>query len=122
MTRLEIRGLPDSPESWSEADLQRFIAGADGLATLLGWDTLHVRAGRQRPGSSWSVPISGSLGKGWPDLILARAPRLVAAELKRRPNVPTADQRRVLAVLASCGVETYVWYPEDLDAIAATLR
>jgi hypothetical protein len=118
--------LPKDPESFTENDLQdqlvSTVKGHEGLAIILGWEVLHIRAGRQRPGrGGWAVPIQGSLGKGWPDLILAKPPRLVAVELKRHPNKPTEDQLRVLSVLAACGVETFVWYPEDLELAGAIL-
>jgi len=98
------------------------VKGHEGLAIVLGWHVLHIRAGRQRPGrGGWSVPIQGDLGKGWPDLVLVRPPRILAVELKRHPNKPTEDQLRILELLSACGVETFVWYPEDLELAGAVL-
>jgi hypothetical protein len=59
---------------------------------------------------------------GFPDIIAARRGRIVAAELKVGRNKPTAAQEAWLAALAeNAGIETYVWYPEDWDAIEEVL-
>lgn len=59
---------------------------------------------------------------GFPDLILVKPPRLIAAELKRDGEQPTADQRAWLADLAACGVECYVWRPRDAQTVADILQ
>ena len=61
--------------------------------------------------------------RGYPDLTLIRPPRLLFAELKRETGKTSTHQDRWLALLRECpGVETYLWRPSDLDAIAAVLR
>jgi hypothetical protein len=59
---------------------------------------------------------------GFPDIVAARRGRVVAAELKVGGNTPTAAQEAWLAELAeNAGIEAFVWYPEDWDAIEEVL-
>lgn len=88
--------------------------------TWLGWTTVHFRPARTHYG--WRTPVQGSMGKGWPDLILVRGKRLIAAELKSDKGKLTSEQQDVLALLALAGVETYVWRPADWTSIERTLR
>ena len=50
---------------------------------------------------------------GFPDLVLIRRERLVAAELKVGKNKPTKAQLDWLEAFAGAGAETYVWYDTD---------
>ena len=101
----------------SEADLHRTVIE---MAQRLGWLVAHFRAAKTAKG--WRTPVEAD-GKGFPDLVLVRASRVMFAELKRDDTKPDADQRRWLCALEGCdGVETYVWKPSMLDAIEATLR
>jgi hypothetical protein len=60
---------------------------------------------------------------GFPDLVLVRPPRVVFVELKVGRRQPTPAQQHWLNLLKQCpGVEVYVWYPEDWDAIEELLR
>lgn len=76
----------------SEAAFQRQVTG---LAQLLGWHWAHFRPGRTERG--WATPVSGPIGAGFPDLVLAN-------------------------VLRQSGAEVRVWRPSDIDAIAEELR
>jgi VRR-NUC domain len=89
----------------SEKGFQGWIVD---LARLRGWRVFHVL------NSKGSEP-------GWPDLALTRPPRFIAAEVKSATGRLTAAQRDMLAVLAACGVETYVWRPADRPDIERTL-
>jgi hypothetical protein len=60
----------------SERDWQRQVTDA---AELFGWTWVHFRPARTEHG--WRTPVSGPLGKGWPDLTLIRE-RVVYVELK----------------------------------------
>lgn len=102
----------------TEADFQ---AQVTELAELLGWEWVHFRPAQTSKG--WRTPVSGSLGKGWPDLLLTRTKdaRVIAAELKREGAKPTIEQTRVLGILAYCGIETHVWRPADWDEIVKVL-
>lgn len=59
--------------------------------------------------------------KGFPDLVLVRAPELVVAELKTLRGKVSAEQQEWLDNLARCGVEVYVWRPSDLGEVYARL-
>lgn len=97
---------------WQEQFLQ--------LAHLLGWRHLHVRRTIGK-GHKW---VTSTNVKGWPDLFLwhERDRRVLAVELKVKPNVATVEQVEVLASLALAGVETHVLYPEQLDEAKSILQ
>jgi len=105
------------------------------LAEMRGWEWFHPRPGRTLNG--WRTPGSGTMAKGWPDLVLVRAGdrRLIFAELKRDAGRTTDDQERVMELLDRLDtahgwislpgvprVETHVWRPRDWDEIEAALR
>ena len=104
-----------------EVDYQRQITD---LAELLGYEWAHFRPAQTARG--WRTPVSGPIGAGFPDLILARPRdgRLLAVECKARGRKVTPEQRHVLDLLARGGAECYVWTAgtDDLDAIAEVLR
>lgn len=96
------------------------------VAAIYGWEWVHFRPARTAHG--WRTPVSGTLGAGWPDLVLVRPGRVVFAELKTGRNKPSAEQERVLAVLRSAAgltdagvVRVRTWYPGDLDDVVAVL-
>ena len=103
----------------SEASFQLQVTG---LAQLLGWHWAHFRPAQTSRG--WRTPVSGPIGKGFPDLVMARPRdgRLLFAELKRDGGALTADQEGVLDVLRASGAECHVWRPADFDHIAEVLR
>lgn len=77
----------------SEADCQQAIIDA---AMWAGWRVHHARAAR--PG------------------------RVLAIELKRRPNKPTGDQVVWLDLLRSGGIDArLVWVPDQMDALIKEL-
>lgn len=99
-----------------------FMAQVTQLALIRGWSYLHIRPGMTR--DSWRTPISGPLGKGWPDLLLVREKdqRHLAIELKRDGQKPTEDQLRVLGILAACGFETGWFTPSGWDELEGILK
>lgn len=103
----------------SEADLQRLVTDA---AAALGWHWLHVYPLRTAAG--WATPTSGSLGEGWPDLLLAhpRQGRLLAIECKAERGHVTGDQLAVHAVLIAAGLDVQIVRPSTLDTFLETLR
>ena len=91
----------------SEKHLQARILEA---AKALRWLPFHVFDSRR------SQP-------GFPDLVLARPPRLIFAELKATKGRLTPEQKRWLETLEAVpGVEIYCWKPADLQAAIETLR
>lgn len=83
----------------TEAELQ---AGVVQVARLLGFLVYHTYDSRRSEG-------------GFPDLIMVRESRLVAAELKVQGRRMTSAQQLWLDVLSNVhgGVEVYVWREED---------
>jgi len=102
------------------------------LAEMLGWDTLHLRGAWTAKG--YRVPVQGTLGKGWPDLVLLRARdlRLIFAELKADKAKTTLEQDQVLALLGALAttdhgplvpqIEVWVWRPSAWDGIVKVLQ
>lgn len=93
----------------SEKQLQDAVAG---FAFVCGWRRYHTFDSRR------SEP-------GFPDLVLVRAGRLVAAELKAAAGRVTASQQAWLDDLALVpGVEVFVWRPDDWTSgrVEAVLR
>lgn len=92
-----------------------------GLAARLGWQWLHVRSSMYGE-AHFLTATSGTLGKGWPDLLMVKPGRKpLAVELKRHGAHATPDQIRVLADLSASGFETHVWWPSDFDVAARIL-
>ena len=89
------------------------------LAEMLGWSWAHFRPAQTSKG--WRTPVSGPMGAGFPDLILCRGDRIIAAELKSQDGRLTPAQRVVLDTIGRA-VPTYIWRPADLDAVAEALR
>lgn len=96
---------------------QDFLEAVLELAEWCQWRVTHSRPARTSDG--WATAISGA--PGFPDLVLVRPPRVVFVELKTERGQPTKDQTLWLAALAASNVETYLWRPSDLDAIADLL-
>jgi hypothetical protein len=86
-----------------------FMAQVVQLAKTFGWAVYHTHL------SKWSE-------SGWPDLALAKPPRLLLVELKSEKGKLTAGQQEWLELLGACdGVEVHVWRPSDWDEITHTL-
>lgn len=100
----------------------QFSRQVTDLAELFSWRWVHFRPAMTQRG--WRTPVQGSLGKGWPDLFLARQRdhRVMVAELKTDAGKVSDEQRDVLNLLAWCGLEWHIWRPADFDKIAEVLR
>jgi hypothetical protein len=92
--------------SISEADL---LTATLGLAKHLGWRTAHFRPARTANGE-YRTAVQGD-GKGFPDCVLVRAERVVAAELKSARGRLAPEQQAWLEALARGGLEVYLWRP-----------
>ena len=79
------------------------------LAAMLGWKKYHT----------WNSIKSDP---GFPDLVLVRPPRLIFAELKVDGKKPDARQLAWLDDVRECGVQSYLWYPEELEKVKEVLR
>jgi hypothetical protein len=99
---------------------KEFMGQVLDLARMFGWRVAHFRPALTSRG--WRTPVQAD-GAGFPDLLMARGSRLVAAELKReKGSATTPDQDAWLAALAAAGCEAFLWRPSDFDLIVATLR
>lgn len=98
---------------------RQFMAQVTDLAEMLGWSWAHFRPAQTSKG--WRTPVSGPLGAGFPDLLLVRGDRIVAAELKSQDGRLSTAQREVLDIIGRA-VPTYCWRPTDFDAVAEVLR
>jgi hypothetical protein len=101
----------------SERDWQRQVTEA---AELFGWQWAHFRPARTERG--WRTPVSGPLGAGYPDLILARPGQLLFAELKAEGAHLAPPQRAVHEALKAAGAEVHTWRPSDLPAVLNILK
>lgn len=100
----------------SEADFQLQVTD---LAERRQWTWMHIeRMGN--PQGRWRTPVSGPLGRGWPDLVLVRDSALIFVELKTQRGQLTVFQKDVRAVLVEA-VPYYVWRPSDWAEIIAVL-
>jgi len=100
----------------SEREFRAQIVGPNGLATMLGW--LHVGFRPAQTAHGWRTPVTGELGEGWPDLVLAHPHkgRLMFREVKRVGERPTPAQFHVLSMLRLSGADASWWSPADLDS------
>ncbi|MBA3890146.1 MAG: VRR-NUC domain-containing protein [Gemmatimonadaceae bacterium] len=99
-----------------EVDFQRQVLD---LAQLKGWKSAHFRALMDRRGR-WSTPVQGD-GAGFPDLLLIKGERLIAAELKSDTGTVAPAQHEWLQAFRNAGAEVFVWRPADLDQIQEAL-
>jgi hypothetical protein len=110
-----LPGLPEPKES--EA---RFQAWLLGRAHELGWRTAHFRTALSAAGRHMT-PVAGD-GKGFPDTVLLRGPRLVVAELKAARGSLTPEQVEWLAAWKAVpAAEVFTWRPKDRPQIEEVL-
>ncbi len=80
------------------------------MALTFGWLVHHDRPARTEKG--WRTPIQGMAG--WPDLALARPPRLLFIEAKsERGTASKAQLAWLYSLRAVPGIEVYVIKPRD---------
>jgi hypothetical protein len=107
---MTVKALPITERAFMEQILE--------LATYRGWESLHLRPAMTRRG--WVTPVQGTMGVGFPDLMLVRDGRLVFMEVKSekgRVSPAQASVREVLKPIAPC----YVVRPSDWDFIEREL-
>lgn len=86
------------------------------------WQDLIMRSARASRWLAYHVYDSRKSAAGFPDCILVRPPRIVAAELKTETGAVTKEQAKWLAAFAASGAETYVWRPSDWREVERVLR
>jgi hypothetical protein len=92
----------------TEAQLQTVCID---LAHVYGWRLAHFRPAMTKRGE-WRTPVSGD-GKGFPDFLLLKPNKIVAAELKATGGKATQDQLDWLLAFRSAGVPAYIWTPKE---------
>lgn len=96
-----------------------FLRQVLDLSRLRGWRSAHFRASRTKRG--WRTAVQGD-GKGFPDLLLIRPPRLIVAELKLAGKWPSQEQDEWLKAFQFCpGVDAFVWRPSDWEELKKVL-
>ena len=97
----------------TEGQLQRAVIE---LAELMGWRVYHV--------TNVKGLLRAHTSPGFPDLVLAKAPRVLFREMKNATKKPTPSQVEWLTLLDACGKDVAIWRPKHwLDgSIEATLR
>ena len=121
-----------------ESDFQEWLIG---LAHYYRWRIAHFRPARTEKG--WRTAVSGD-GKGFPDCVLVRPPRLIIAELKSLTGKLSPEQEVWIRDLGECvrqitlepvkfskpraynklihSLEVYTWRPSDRDLIEDLLK
>ena len=97
----------------TEAEWQKQVLKS---AHTLGWQSMHIG----RTGKHQAVGAKGTLGTGWPDLVLVKGGRIIFAELKGPDGVTTPEQKQVLSLLSNVG-ECHIWRPSDFGLVLDTL-
>lgn len=100
----------------TEAAFQRQVTE---LAEYNGWAWMHLERGQNR--GAWMTPVSGPLGKGWPDLVLLKGHRILFVELKSDKGLTSVNQREILKSLSRTGHPAMVWRPVDWPTIVDVL-
>lgn len=100
----------------TEAEFARQVLA---YARICGWRSAHFRPGLTL-GGEWKTAVQGD-GVGFPDLILVRGTRMIAAELKVGRNAVTMEQQAWLAAFEVAGVPAYTWRPADWTEIERIL-
>lgn len=105
-------GLP-ADSGMNEAQWQAQVIQ---LARLYRWHVHHCRPAMRASGQ-WSTPIQGD--PGFPDLVLAKAGRVIFAELKIDDPHSTLgpEQAAWRDVLTGDGVEWFCWRPRQLEQV-----
>lgn len=95
----------------SEEDFQTWVI--DTLHTA-GFLVYHPRPGQSRTGR-YSTPLQGD--EGFPDIVAAKAGRVIFAELKSERGQIRGTQSAWLAALSQGPAETYLWRSQDREEI-----
>lgn len=98
-------------------------------AVARGWEWAHHESRPRSPGSERGrKAITGTLARGWPDLILAHpaSGRMIVVEVKAAGGTVSPDQARVLDVFRRIQrlhgwLQVFVWRPADYPGILEIL-
>ena len=107
---LELAGQtePDPPPIEERISEKEFMEAVKAEAKRCRWLLYHTHNSKKSEA-------------GFPDLILIRLNRIIAAELKAEDGRTTAAQDRWLEAFMAARVEVYVWRPRDWQHVVETL-
>ena len=114
-------GEPFNPVAGlAEGAFQQAVAN---LARACGWRVAHFRPVRvqRRDGSIYHETPVALDAKGWPDLVLVRASKVLVRELKGERGDLKPEQVEWLEALAAGGLDVGVWRPSDWPQIEGIL-
>jgi hypothetical protein len=98
---------------------KEFQSAVIAAARALGWRCAHFRTALNSRGQ-WLTPVQAD-GAGFPDLILVRGKRIIAAELKVARGRVSAEQEAWLEAFRKAGALAPVWRPSDWPEIEREL-
>lgn len=107
-------------DDFTKQDEYEFTKQVLKLAKLYGWRTAHFRPGMMTNGR-WITAVSGD-GKGFPDLVLVRAERIIFAELKTDDGEMSVEQIDWMVDLYHTRVEVMLWTPSRMKHIQSELE
>lgn len=123
MGRKQDLSIAEYVKSANESDFTETVIE---LAQWTGWLVHHDRPARTK--DSWRTAVQGDAG--FPDLVLAKAGRVIFAELKSNSGVVSSAQREWLSALGwgrtnddhpPRRIRTFVWRPSDMAEIRRVL-
>lgn len=82
-----------------------------------GYLAYHTYDTRIACRSCGRIPDVPARGRGFPDLVIAKAPRVLFLELKGPAGRVTADQQLWIDELRNCGQDARVVRPADVGAL-----
>ncbi len=108
-----------------------FASQVEDLLLRFGWRWMHIKPAM--PGKGAWLSRTNPEGKGFPDYMAVRPPRLLFAELKDQYSKTTPEQeawledlrgrrRKVRLDTVVNSPEIYLWRPDDLPEIIDKLR
>lgn len=104
-----------APRGRPEATFQEKVVA---VARALGWRVFHARKSRQANGQ-YETAVAYD-GAGFPDLVIAKAGRVLFVELKSGRGTLRANQREWKRDLEPSGLWR-LWHPNDWKTIEAEL-
>lgn len=120
LDRVTLSLPPELIAGMSEAEFSKIVID---IAQLNGFRVAHFRAAKVTRGGveKYETPIAAD-GKGFPDLVLAKAGRpVIYAELKSESGKVRPEQVEWLELLRLTPSQVFVWRPSQLDEITRIL-
>lgn len=120
LDRVTLSLPPELIAGMSEAEFSKIVID---IAQIHGWRVAHFRAAKVTRGGveKYETPVAAN-GKGFPDLVLAKAGRpVIYCELKSESGKVRPEQVEWLELLRLTPSQVFVWRPSQLDEITRIL-